>query len=416
MLFDQGVFQLPQGATEEDLRSRRNRIRQMLPRFGSAQYAGEGAAHLLAGVMGGAQNRRVDQALQKLRAAEASSEANGGISEVLFGGEPGPSRPETGGAPPKGDGRINNQSALRQRLAQQDAQLGADGSIPRVSDMMGAVRRSPDLMTGSAADFFNGIGVRSGESDALAQVDQMNPQERQSFYRFAMRQFNESWSPDTPVASVLDNWISSSPGGRSGAGDFFGGGLPNNPDASGAFFPEDREFQSTPRKDRDGRIYNQSAPVELPNMNTTQGQVFGYATRAAEANRIINQFEGQGTRGLMRATQIFPDSVEGYLQGPEFEQYLNAERNYLAAVLRRDTGATITDQEFRLYRPMFFPMPGDSDEVVAQKRQMREQAMRALAAGTGPGFSLLPQDVQQLLSPPSLEQHAPGDDPLGLFQ
>jgi len=125
-------------------------------------------------------------------------------------------------------------------------------------------------------------------------------------------------------------------------------------------------------------------------MNTTEGQVTGYALRAQAAEDTLRQFETEGTRFWSRAAAALPGNTENMLLSPEYQQYLNAEQNFLAAVLRRDTGAAITNEEFRLYRPMFFPQPGDGPEVIAQKRSMREQALLGLRAGAGEGIGVLP--------------------------
>lgn len=52
----------------------------------------------------------------------------------------------------------------------------------------------------------------------------------------------------------------------------------------------------------------------------------------------------------------------------EFEQ---AQRNFINAVLRRESGAVIADSEFENARLQYFPQPGDSDGVLAQKKMNR---------------------------------------------
>lgn len=65
-MFKQGDFTRTPG----DLEKRRKIIQSMLPQFGSANYAGEGLAHLLSGLVGGKRMRALDkqEAAQRKRA------------------------------------------------------------------------------------------------------------------------------------------------------------------------------------------------------------------------------------------------------------------------------------------------------------------------------------------------------------
>lgn len=60
-----------------------------------------------------------------------------------------------------------------------------------------------------------------------------------------------------------------------------------------------------------------------------------------------------------------------------------AGRNFLASILRKDTGAAITAQEEQQYGEVFLPTPGDKPGTIAQKAEARKQAIDAIRGGLG---------------------------------
>lgn len=71
------------------------------------------------------------------------------------------------------------------------------------------------------------------------------------------------------------------------------------------------------------------------------------------------------------------------LLSPKEQKHFNAARGWLAGILRNDTGATITAEEFNQYYPTYFPVPGDSGEVIEQKRQLRTKTQQGVRANSG---------------------------------
>ena len=58
--------------------------------------------------------------------------------------------------------------------------------------------------------------------------------------------------------------------------------------------------------------------------------------------------------------------------------FMQAAREWLAPILRKDTGAAVTDEELRNYMTQFIPAFEDPPSVLWNKAQARETAMRAL--------------------------------------
>jgi hypothetical protein len=57
-----------------------------------------------------------------------------------------------------------------------------------------------------------------------------------------------------------------------------------------------------------------------------------------------------------------------------------ARRDFINAVLRRESGAVISPSEFANAEKQYFPVVGNPPELIAQKRRNRELATRGLMA------------------------------------
>jgi len=64
-------------------------------------------------------------------------------------------------------------------------------------------------------------------------------------------------------------------------------------------------------------------------------------------------------------------------QGQMAEQ---AQRDFVNAVLRRESGAVISDPEFANAQKQYFPQPNDTPAVLQQKRRNRQMAIQGLEA------------------------------------
>lgn len=67
----------------------------------------------------------------------------------------------------------------------------------------------------------------------------------------------------------------------------------------------------------------------------------------------------------------------------DFQQYDQAKRDFVNATLRRESGAVISPTEFDNAEKQYFPRPGDSQEVVAQKKANRELVTKGLLKSAG---------------------------------
>lgn len=108
-----------------------------------------------------------------------------------------------------------------------------------------------------------------------------------------------------------------------------------------------------------------------------------YATRATGALGLIDQF-GDALTSLPETVGGQVPGVGNYMKSPEFQQAEQAGKEFLQAILRKDTGAAITKPETEEYGTVYLPRPGDSPQVLAQKKISRFRAVEAMKAGMPP--------------------------------
>lgn len=97
-----------------------------------------------------------------------------------------------------------------------------------------------------------------------------------------------------------------------------------------------------------------------------------FASRMAAAHQTLVGLED----GQVNPEGVF---VAGAGWGSQYErQARQAQREFVNAILRRESGAVISPSEFQSAAQQYFPQPGDGPEVLAQKRAARQRAMQGL--------------------------------------
>lgn len=119
-------------------------------------------------------------------------------------------------------------------------------------------------------------------------------------------------------------------------------------------------------------------PTEKP-LTQKQLEISGYLDRLKESDAIISDAGSTFTGSESYLGQILPNP----LKSESRQQYEQAQRNFINAVLRRESGATITDQEFGNARQQYFPMPGDAPKTVEQKARTRATVINSFSREIG---------------------------------
>ena len=136
-------------------------------------------------------------------------------------------------------------------------------------------------------------------------------------------------------------------------------------------------------------------------MTESQAKDNLFVGRMSQSNQIINNLESQGV-GATVASRIpfvgdsYSQSMPSILGGANQQQlqYAQAQRDFINAVLRKESGAVIGKDEFENAKKQYFPQIGDGPEVIKQKAQNRQTAIELINSG-------LPGAYQQNLAPPA---------------
>lgn len=126
-------------------------------------------------------------------------------------------------------------------------------------------------------------------------------------------------------------------------------------------------------------------PSGKPSFNEAQGKAAGFADRMTSSHKSITDLEAQGTDALAAVASKVP-VVGNYMLSADRQMFEQAQRDFINSVLRRESGAVISVEEFDNARKQYFPQPGDSPEVIAQKRRNREITLDAMRRDAGPAY------------------------------
>jgi hypothetical protein len=125
------------------------------------------------------------------------------------------------------------------------------------------------------------------------------------------------------------------------------------------------------------RYYAQMMTAALPDMIKPLKN--GYTP--TRLDQVAAGPEASGYLGKM-ANALTPRSSAS----PLGLQFYTAGRQILAAILRRESGAAITDDEWTNYGPMYLPWPGESKEDINRKMKMISTTIDNVAMGSGPAY------------------------------
>lgn len=120
----------------------------------------------------------------------------------------------------------------------------------------------------------------------------------------------------------------------------------------------------------------------------------GYHARMIEATKLLDKYEDSGrqtygTRAL-EAIPVVGRAAAGEAMTATQQQYKQAQADWVRAKLRKESGAAIGVDEMAQEIATYFPTPWDGPENVAQKKQAREVANKAMAGAAGRGVQQQP--------------------------
>jgi hypothetical protein len=144
-----------------------------------------------------------------------------------------------------------------------------------------------------------------------------------------------------------------------------------------------QEFQYAGGEKGTGMTYAEflkSGAIKAP--TSSQYQVATYADRIKSAEQVFTTLENY-VAGLNVFEFKLQKGLPNMLQSANFQQFDQAKRNFVNAVLRRESGAAIAQSEFESAEKQYFAQPGDSKEVLAQKKTNRQQVLNGFIREAG---------------------------------
>ena len=119
-----------------------------------------------------------------------------------------------------------------------------------------------------------------------------------------------------------------------------------------------------------------------------QGKSAVFGARAEEADKLLSGLESSGQYSRTGALAGGGGGISSTLLNPmlskDTQKVVQAQRDFVNAVLRQESGAAISQGEFDNARRQYFPQPGDSADVVKQKSANRKLAVQGFMNNAGP--------------------------------
>lgn len=132
--------------------------------------------------------------------------------------------------------------------------------------------------------------------------------------------------------------------------------------------------------------------------NEGQGKAAGFTDRMLQSEAILSGkapetgigpvspgSDIEGTSLTARGMSKVP-VVGNYAVGEGYQKYNQAKSDFINAQMRRESGAAIAPSEFANADKQYFPVPGDTPQVIEQKRANRKAAISAMGREGGPSY------------------------------
>ena len=113
-----------------------------------------------------------------------------------------------------------------------------------------------------------------------------------------------------------------------------------------------------------------------------------YAARMEQANPNIKDLESTIANTSSIAFNNY-EKLPAEWQPIAYRQFMQSARNFINAVLRRESGAVISPTEFAEARKQYLPQPGDSEDILRQKEVNRNIAYNSFKRGAGSAYQSL---------------------------
>jgi hypothetical protein len=132
----------------------------------------------------------------------------------------------------------------------------------------------------------------------------------------------------------------------------------------------------------DGKVDILPAPKMVEGKDLTEGQAasLGFASRLSLNEKTLNEVASRGYKpGGLFEFGFTPER----LRSEDRKIYEAAKRNWIAAKLRKESGAAIGKDEYSDADLQYFPQPGDTEKVLKQKANLRNTVYQSERTAIG---------------------------------
>lgn len=256
--------------------------------------------------------------------------------------------------------KANKEQALEQ--AKQEA-----GQMLAAGDRQGALAKLLGLGEYQGANTINTIDQNAWNRSHTEARDKVSDSHQKFMEGIALRQANRADQDTFGIKEVTDP--------NTGATSFVkyntrtGDVVPTGP-------------QAPPSTPANPFAYSGAKP-----QTEAQSKDSGYANRLFRSEQVLRDPESIAASTSLMEKGLNKIPVAGnYMTSPQFQKFDQAKRDFVNAVLRRESGAAISQSEFDNAEKQYFPQPGDSKERILEKQRNRQDTIAAIAGGGGPNF------------------------------
>lgn len=150
-------------------------------------------------------------------------------------------------------------------------------------------------------------------------------------------------------------------------------------------------------------------PEKAINYKENQYKAAGFGKRAVAADEIANSLEKSGydpTTTKRSIVSSLPEIVGNRFLSDDDQRYDQVQRDFVTAVLRKESGASIPEGEMQTEIKKYFPRTSEGAAVIAQKATSRRRAIAALKAEAAGAWDTVEDIANE--QPPKKEPEEPG--------
>lgn len=158
-------------------------------------------------------------------------------------------------------------------------------------------------------------------------------------------------------------------------------------------------------------VFYQGPAGGAPKLTEGQSKDNVYYSRASGAAPLLDQLDENLTSFWDDAAGRFGGDYGNFFQSEGYQRARVVGLEFLASILRKDTGAAVTKDEENMYGRIYLPQPGDKPETIALKQEARARALAAIESGMQPHQILMAEMAQQgvQLAPETLRDTSGGE-------